>query len=120
VFHAFAPGTAEIQAVYQQFVVSAATVTFTTSPPFEPLVIAPNRGPSYVGQTVNARALLQSPNAPAQDVTATATWMLSNPRVATMSVGAQATITAVAPGTTDIQVEFNGLSYSFRFSVWPL
>jgi len=123
-FQVFAPGTVEIQAVYQKFVVSVATVTVTPTSPFEPLIISPNRGPQNVGATVDVRALQQNPNSSSQDVTGLATWTSSNTKVATISIDRSATtiatITALAPGTTDIQATYGGLSYSFRFSVGPL
>jgi uncharacterized protein YjdB len=119
-FGAFAPGTAQIKAVYGGFVVSVATVTITPSPVLLPLAIVPRRGPTVVGQTVSVRALVQNQNSSSQDVTGTTTWTSSNPRVATITIGSTVTITAVAPGTTDIQATFAGLSNSFRFSVQPL
>jgi hypothetical protein len=83
---------------------------------FPQLAILTAAGPQTAGATEQATASVISRTASPRDVTGAATWVSSDPSVATVDGGR---VTAVAPGTTRITVTFEGFTDWYLFSVQP-
>jgi hypothetical protein len=112
----FRPGNATVTAVYQGLTQSVdfAVLERPPSPPFIRLSFP--YLPPEVGETVSLRASYEPTTQLDQEVTDSAVWTSSDPRIATVSRGR---VTAVAPGTAEITVTYNGFSTFYRLSVPP-
>jgi hypothetical protein len=117
-FVAIGPGSADITAQYLGFSTSVPMVTFRADrPAFPSLTISSPGDPRTVGTSAPSVARVQRSATDSQDVTTVATWSSSDPHA--VSVAADGSVRAIAPGTAQITASYNGLTAWYGLSVAP-
>ncbi|MEW6047471.1 MAG: S-layer homology domain-containing protein, partial [Bacillota bacterium] len=109
---AVAPGQAAITARYQGF---ESSVAVTVVPALTGIEVSPAAVNLTPGQTAQLAVAAKYSDGSSVDVTARATYVTSNPQVATVS--GQGVVTAVAPGQATITVSYQGKEATTRVTV---
>jgi hypothetical protein len=118
-FTAVAPGLADVSVTYRGLVHAVPVTVIEIDRQFPILSVTPG-DPHNSGKTSPTSAVLRTSVTQSQNVTAQANWSSSDPRVVTVTPGAQtAMLTGVGPGTAWITASFNGLSTSYGLSIEP-
>jgi hypothetical protein len=118
-FTAVAPGLADVSVTYRGLVHAVPVTVIEIDRQFPILSVTPG-DPHNIGKTSPTSAVLRTSATQSQNVTAQTNWSSSDPRVVTVSPGAQtAMLTGVGPGTAWVTANFNGLSTSYGLSIEP-
>ena len=112
---AVAPGQATITARYQEF---ESSVTVTVVPALTGVEVSPTTVNLTPGQTAQLAVAARYSDGSSLDVTTRATYVSSNPQVATVS--GQGLVTAVAPGQATITASYQGEEATVRVTVSQL
>ena len=118
-FTAVAPGLADVSVTYRGLVHAVPVTVIEIDRQFPILSVAIG-DPHTIGQTSSTSAVLRTSTTQSQNVTAQTNWSSSDPRVVTVTSGAQsALVRGIGPGTAWITASFNGLSTSYGLSIEP-
>jgi hypothetical protein len=115
-FRAVAPGAAQVTARYGELESSVWMVVIHPELRAFPFVAVTTADPQVIGRQARSTATLRQSATASQVVTEAATWLSSDPTVATVDRGL---ITAVGAGTTQITVSYDDLSAWYWLSVRP-
>ena len=110
------PGVADLVVSYRGFSTATPVIVRTSPPPFPYLDIVPP-AMHRIGVEAQAVATFNEAAGNSRNVTDTATWASSDPRVVTVTRGR---VTAVGPGTAAITAAFNGVPSVYYVSIPPL
>jgi hypothetical protein len=117
-FTPFAPGLADVSVTYRGLTHTAPVTVIEIDRQFPILSVTPG-DPHKIGRVALTSAVLRTSPTQSQSVTTQADWSSSDPRVVTVTRGAQTFVTGVGLGTAWITASFNGLSTSYGLSIEP-